>query len=389
MAYIDKLLKKFQKAKNAINSIKGIASQIQAINFESALDELGEAKDKATKVLDQRRTSLKNSLNYDGAKGKEYSKRLPDGSEPQIIYPIHDRLANYLVFDIRPRRARGASKFSDKSRSIALYVPDQIISQATVQYTQTGVNAFTRGLERISNALMSPEKDLMDVGAEEGKKMANAFVKETLNKMTGGLTNLRAGRAVNPQNEQILDGVPFRSWDFTYDFYPRSQDEAKNVLKIIETFRMAMLPDTYSDKSILGAEEVISPEDNPNANFFNYPNIFDIYFHGPMGSKVDGFLPAVCSNAQVDYTGGQKFSTFEDGMPVHIQLTLQFLEIKILTQGNYQAIMAHRQGEISDGFMNHNYGTGGDSIFEQQSKHNVPVDPTAPKSVTGGQDPNG
>lgn len=384
MAYIDKLLKKFQKAKNAINSIKGIASQIQAINFESALDELGEAKDKASEVLDRRRTSLKNSLNYDGAKGKSYSKRLPDGSEPQIIYPIHDRLANYLVFDIRPRRARGSSQFSDKSRSIALYVPDQIISQATVQYTQTGVNAFTRGLERISNALMSPEKDLMDVGAEEGKKMANAFVKETLNKMTGGLTNLRAGRAVNPQNEQILDGVPFRSWDFTYDFYPRSQDEAKNVLKIIETFRMAMLPDTYSDKSILGGEDVIRPEDNPNANFFNYPNIFDIYFDGPMGNKVDGFLPAVCSNAQVDYTGGQKFSTFEDGMPVHIQLTLQFLEIKILTQGNYQAIKAESQ----DFRFDHDYGSGGDSIFEQQSKHDVPVDPTAPTSQpTGGEAP--
>jgi hypothetical protein len=369
MAYIDKLLKKFQKAKNAINSIKGIASQIQAINFESALDELGEAKDKASEVLDRRRTSLKNSLNYDGAKGKSYSKRLPDGSEPQIIYPIHDKLANYLVFDIRPRRARGSSQFSDKSRSIALYVPDQIISQATVQYTQTGVNAFTRGLERISNALMSPEKDLMDVGAEEGKKMANAFVKDTLNKMTGGLTNLRAGRAVNPQNEQILDGVPFRSWDFTYDFYPRSQDEAKNVLKIIETFRMAMLPDTYSDVSILGGEEVIRPEDNPNANFFNYPNIFDIYFDGPMGNKVDGFLPAVCSNAQVDYTGGQKFSTFEDGMPVHIQLTLQFLEIKILTQGNYQAIKAESQ----DFRFEHEYGVS-DSIFERAAISDVDPD---------------
>jgi len=375
MAYIDKLLSKFQKAKNAINSIKGIASQIQAINYESALDELGEAKESALKKLDQRRTSLRNSLNYDGSKGRGHSKRLPAGSEPQIVYPIHDRLANYLVFDIRPRRARGTSKFADKSRSIALYVPDQIISQATVQYTQTGVNSFTRGLEKIGQALMSPEKDLADVGAEEGKKMANAFVKETLNKMTGGLTNLRAGRAVNPQNEQILDGVPFRSWDFTYDFYPRSQEEAKSVLKIIDTFRMAMLPDTYSDVSIIGGEEVISPEDNPNANFFNYPNIFDIYFDGPMGNKVDGFLPAVCSNAQVDYTGGQKFSTFEDGMPAHIQLTLQFLEIKILTQGNYNVIKAEKQ----DLRFEHEYGAE-ESIFERSQRGNVPVDPTAPTS---------
>ena len=34
----------------------------------------------------------------------------------------------------------------------------------------------------------------------------------------------------------------------------------KKCLKIIETFRMAMLPDTYSDKSILGGDDVISLE---------------------------------------------------------------------------------------------------------------------------------
>ena len=57
-----------------------------------------------------------------------------------------------------------------------------------------------------------------------------------------------------------------------------------------------------------------------------------------MGRRVDGFLPAVCTNAQVDYSGGQKFSTFVDGQPVHIQLTLNFLEISVLTIGNYEGI---------------------------------------------------
>ena len=46
----------------------------------------------------------------------------------------------------------------------------------------------------------------------------------------------------------------------------------------------------------------------------------------------------MCIRDRVDYTGGQKFSTFADGQPVHIQLTLNFLEIKTLTLGNYQAI---------------------------------------------------
>ena len=66
--------------------------------------------------------------------------------------------------------------------------------------------------------------------------------------------------------------------------------------------------------------------------------IFNIKFEGPLATKIDGFLPAVCANAQVDYTGGQKFSTFYDGQPSHIQLTLNFLEIQTMTLGNYESI---------------------------------------------------
>jgi hypothetical protein len=123
-----------------------------------------------------------------------------------------------------------------------------------------------------------------------------------------------------------------------------------------------MLPDAYSElmsitdengdyvwiphtddvkASDTGAQEV-------NASYFNYPNVFEIFFDGPLGSKIDGFLPAVCTNAQVDYTGGQKFSTFADGQPVHIQLTLNFLEIKTMTLGNYEAIRAGGVGKLDD-----------------------------------------
>ena len=109
-----------------------------------------------------------------------------------------------------------------------------------------------------------------------------------------------------------------------------------------------MLPDTFSDKvtKVVEAMETGNMPTDPskiqtNASYFNYPNVFQIYFSGPIADKVDGFLPAVCTNAQVDYTGGQKFSTFEDGMPVHVQLTLNFLEIKAMSLGNYQKISAN------------------------------------------------
>tara|TARA_B100000073_G_scaffold346197_1_gene357018 strand:- start:1261 stop:1698 length:438 start_codon:yes stop_codon:yes gene_type:complete len=141
-----------------------------------------------------------------------------------------------------------------------------------------------------------------------------------------------------------------------------------------------MLPDAYSEViSIDGTPfDLIGGEDEDklaefkdkvkdvevNASYFNYPNIFEIYFEGPLGNKIDGFLPAVCANAQVDYTGGQKFSTFSDGQPVHIQLTLNFLEIKTMTLGNYEAIRAGGTGNLDD-----------QSILDRQSRTGVYDDP--------------
>ena len=47
MAKIDKIIQKFNKAKNAIKTIKGISSKIEAIGYQSAIDELGEARKSA------------------------------------------------------------------------------------------------------------------------------------------------------------------------------------------------------------------------------------------------------------------------------------------------------------------------------------------------------
>ena len=62
MAYIDKLTKKFNKAKNAVNSLKGIASKLKSIQYESVSDTLGDAKDTARQLLKDRQKTLDISL---------------------------------------------------------------------------------------------------------------------------------------------------------------------------------------------------------------------------------------------------------------------------------------------------------------------------------------
>ena len=356
MAYIDKLLNKFNKAKKAINSIKGIQSKIQAINYTSAIDALGIEKDAAKTLINARRESLEEQLQSSGM-AIGFARETPTVQGINVVYPFHDQLENYIVFDIIPRKSRGnfAGHPVHEERSIALYVPDALISQASVGYRNEGISSFQRTIDgMIDGAMNKSVGDGAKQSFDGAKKMATKFVTEAANKMQGGLTNLKAGRASNPLQEQMLDGIPFRSWDFTFDFWPKSSEEATKVNEIIYTFRSSMLPDAYTESAdVLPGDDgkfkkEITSDKDTNANYFNYPNVFDIRFEGPLGDKIDGFLPAVCTNAQVDYTGGQKFSTFADGQPVHIQLTLNFLEIKTMTLGNYESISPQSQRELNE-----------------------------------------
>ena len=385
MAYIDKLLNKFNKAKSAVNSIKGIASKIQSINYETTIDSLGLAQEEAEKYIEARRKALTDSIDSSQNSAKTIATKDPAAKIQQLVYPYHETLDNYLLFKIRPRRTRGGFTGHPVHawRSVALYVPDAVISQAAVQYRNEGSSTFTRGAMNLMDNLVSA-KSAGDIFSKENgevvKKMGTKFLQNAANLATGGLRNLKFGRAANPLQEQMLDGIPFRSWDFTFDFWPKSAKEAEEVNKIIYTFRSSMLPDAYNESFDFAAYDGLTDEDSikerfskinglgsgketgkdgdTNSSYFNYPNVFEISFYGKMGNKVDGFLPAVCTNAQVDYTGGQKFSTFADGQPVHIQLTLNFLEIKTMTLGNYEKVRDPNSKVATQGSMFDNASKG-------------------------------
>lgn len=356
MAYIDKLIKKFNKIQGSINSLKGVAAKIQAINYNTAIDQLADQVEEAENRINKRRNSLKKSLSGVALANSD-AKQAPKMAERGLVYPYHDELANYLVFEIRPRLDSPDTRINigdeeDKFTmpdEIALYIPDTLISQAAVQYSEEGIGTFQRAISKIADAFGSG--DLLGTMKDQGAKVGKEFAINMLNELSGGLTNLKQGRASNPQKELLLQGLGFRTWDFTFDFLPRSAEEANQVKEIITTFRYAMLPAVTKGKIFADDKSKTKAEANgldtdEEGNFFDYPNVFDISFSGPLGDQIDGFLPSVCTNAQVDHTGGQKFSAYEDGVPIKTTLTLQFQEIRILHQQNYNAVRAGGSGRL-------------------------------------------
>ena len=122
--------------------------------------------------------------------------------------------------------------------------------------------------------------------------------------------------SLNPFKEVIFEAVDFRAFNFKYRFFPKSRQEADNVEKIIKLFKFHMHPDLSSNKL-----------------FFIYPSEFEIayFFESNENTYFHKIKPCVLESMDVTY-GGEQFSSFRDGKPTEINMTLTFRETEILTK---------------------------------------------------------
>lgn len=338
---LSKLIKKVNKAKSAINSLKGISSKLQSLNYNSQIDKLGEEAKKAQDFL---KDSRKREAQLLGGveKSQTAAKKSPRGNDIEFRYPLNDDIENTIVFSIRPRRKRdgeaGKNILSDASTEIMLYIPEGVSSEADVSYGKESIGRGARTGQDVANQLNQPGAlfDSKNIGAglaaagNAAVAVGDAILTKLGDAASGGAQNIREGRSANPMMEVMFEGVDFRSFKFDYEFWPKNQLEANEVEQIIFHFRSAMLPDTYG----AGSEAAQSSVEN----YFNFPNIFDVEYDGPIADKIDGFLPMVLTSCSVDHFNGNRIATFAEGQPLSTKMSLQFQEIKILSQESYQEI---------------------------------------------------
>lgn len=139
----------------------------------------------------------------------------------------------------------------------------------------------------------------------------------------GGLR--AAGRfATNPYEEQMFNGIPFRSFSFEFAFAPASEPEGKMVENIIKMFRKHSRPGYVG--GIMGE------------GMFSFPNEFKIDFKKNMNGALvpNDDLPkihnCVCTNVSTNYTPEGFWVALRDGKPLAYTLGLTFNETVKITQ---------------------------------------------------------
>ena len=349
MPNINKLLSKVNQASQAIKSAKGIKAQISSAGYKGGVnteevDKLQEQAEENRRKLEERRGNLQKQLSSTNT-GKRAARKPPSGFI-DMQYPIEADFDNFLVFETRPRKERkGGNMLSEARISIALPLPSGGWNQeAEASYEVTEIGAFARGVMKSGQTAGGM--------IEETINAAKGFVQNAMGSMGGGIKNLKSGQASNPMQEQTFDKIEFRDHSFDWEFMPRSLEEAKLVNKIVAAFKVAMLPDTFAsysaeEKSLLNK----SGDNSPSENFYNYPNVFDVYVEGPLAKQVDRFLPMVCKSVTVgeiendDYLIASDSDTQWSGSK---SLSLSFSEIKIMSQETFATRVVAESTDLKD-----------------------------------------
>lgn len=177
-----------------------------------------------------------------------------------------------------------------------------------------------------------------------------------------GAARLAGQGTINPKVDVLYGNSELRTFQFSFFMAPESQKEAQELKTIVKLLRKYSAPEIGVPKfaqqgaavvgaalnTLTGQQGLFSGSSGQGSLlnsglWFIPPAEFQISFHsivnnGATGSSapVNPYLPrigrCVLMRADVDYTVQGEFSTFSDGSPTNLQLTLVFREMRVISQ---------------------------------------------------------
>jgi len=207
--------------------------------------------------------------------------------------------------------------------AIALHTPNQFTTRYGMNWNETDTDAFQlamRGGETLGKAISDYATGNVSNVSEPLKSMASAIMLKT----SSGREAVSAitGLAPNPKKEQIFKSVDFRTFQFEYNFFPKSKQEYQNVQNIIYLFKLHMHPE-YKD----------------TGNFlYLYPSEFDIVHYSGIDENFNLPRHTSCalSELSINYSPQGQFTSFDGGAPTQINIVMTFKELSQLSKERIQ-----------------------------------------------------
>ena len=216
--------------------------------------------------------------------------------------------------------------------AITLYMPPQVQVSYGANFTDTPIGESAAiGAQAYADIVAG--KGATDTIISAAKGIGEELGEGAIRKLLGAVdmipglegvqevVDIQRGFVKTPRLELAFKGIPKRAFQYNFTMIPKSAEEANEIQKIIQAFKLNMLPEMKQG----------------SVNRLTTPNTFDIsyMYNGRENQKLHKISTCVLETMSVTY-GGDRYKTFEadaDGAPpVVTQIQLAFKEKDLITR---------------------------------------------------------
>lgn len=237
--------------------------------------------------------------------------QFPDNLQgPSVSFTAIDKNGSFKATKGQVTEAGGGYAVLGTCR---MMLPQNMETQFTANYEETEMSQILRnGLENgffsedTLSAIMSSAVDNTIQSAGDFTGMAG----------TEAAAALARGKVRNNHLEVMFRGMGFRQFQFNFKFFPKNPGETDRIRSIIQFLKVNMHPEFES-----GSDKV----------YFLPPPVFSIRVNNGNGFY-GGYKESALIDMSVNYTGGGMATSFVDGSPTEIDLSLTFKELEYNTR---------------------------------------------------------
>ena len=207
---------------------------------------------------------------------------------------------------------------------IALYMPPSISVQYESKYGGQNIGPLAAAGKGAIDAFTGKNGATAETALrgvlDEGAKFVETGLMKALDTVAPGATALLAlekGAIRTPKMELMFEGIGRRRFSYEFTFIPKDADEAKTIKEIVKQFKFHMASN-YSDTTFREME---------------IPSFFNIVYKyqnadNPFLNKI-----STCALEKMDVSyGGDRFVSYEGGVPQTTKISLNFVEMEIITK---------------------------------------------------------
>ena len=195
------------------------------------------------------------------------------------------------------------------------------IGEGIVQSGQTAVRALNEGVDIPG---LKPETQ----GAVRAALSGAAIGALGSNISPQSVISRSTGQILNNNLELLFKGVNLRTFPYSITFSPRTPDEARVVKDIIRRLKASMAPKAGEFNGTAAGIFIQSPD------VFQLKYLKDDVDH----PFLNAFKLCALTGMSVNYTNAGTYTTYEDGTPVNIRMSLTFKELNPIYHEDYQQV---------------------------------------------------